>query len=137
MKAFCILLCQKPIEGTFALNCLSRGCGAWWIDGGRVAVKTEGATRRDLTSNEVVGFGRGSELGRFPANVVLTELAVSLLDEQGTPHRAGNVRVSQHNIGNTVYAGGWTPTNHNPDYYGDAGGYSRLFKKFGIMERSE
>lgn len=81
------ILCRKPLDGTYANNVLTHGCGALNIDGCRVPSdeqhKQKCASVVGLASNrngacygEMTGAGEDSynELGRWPANVITTDL---------------------------------------------------------------
>ena len=57
-------------------------------------------------------------------------LAVDMQSAAMGMHSAGNKRPMNHQIGNRVYQGGWTPISNNPDYYADRGGASRFFAQF-------
>lgn len=76
------ILCRKPLDGTYANNVLTHGCGALNIDGCRVATddKLVGGSggllsnvRDDKAYPEDNGY-QPSELGRWPANVITTAL---------------------------------------------------------------
>ena len=81
-----ILVCVKPNEGTYAANALKWGVSGLNIDGGRIP----GMDTRQKTGGAPEGSGwgtkkdavAGSELGRFPANIILDEEAGALLDQQ-------------------------------------------------------
>lgn len=81
------ILCRKPLDGTYANNVLTHGCGALNIDGCRVPSdeqhKQKCASVVGLESNrngacygEMTGAREDSynELGRWPANVITTDL---------------------------------------------------------------
>jgi len=140
MKAFCILLCQKPIEGTFASNVLRHGCGALWIDGGRVALLGDGdgwdvpAPKFDSPTGNIYGFktGEGRLLGvratpnargRFPANVVLEAGEV----EAGFPETGTSYRLTRKDDNEGLL--GWK--GKATDGYKDSGTAVRFFKQFG------
>lgn len=103
-----IVLARKPLAGTVAGNVLEHGTGALNIDGCRVAAS--GRPLRENAGRESVNcYGDGlagsraagtTDVGRWPANVVLDDHAAAMLDEQ---------------------ADGPAP------FYGDAGGPSRFF----------
>lgn len=96
-----IIIVQKPLEGTYAENLLKWGTGALNIDAARIADETGSyKVRATMTRpNPVSGddrdaaaagmFGAGatfqatnSDLGRWPANVILDEEAADALVEQ-------------------------------------------------------
>lgn len=76
------ILCRKPLDGTYANNVLTHGCGALNIDGCRVATddKLVGGSggllsnvRDDKAYPEDNGY-QPSDLGRWPANVITSDL---------------------------------------------------------------
>ena len=82
------IICRKPLDGTYANNVLTHGCGALNIDGCRVPSdeqhKQKCASVVGLESNrngacygEMTGAREDSynELGRWPANVITSDLA--------------------------------------------------------------
>lgn len=91
-----IILARKPLIGTVAANVLAHGTGGLNIDASRI--RTEGADRatyeqncsgdrghednrtRDLEFG--MGCGKASDVGRWPANVLLDEEAGKVLDAQ-------------------------------------------------------
>lgn len=90
-----IILAMKPMSGTFAANALEHGVAGLNIDGCRVG--TESTKRPTGTamygknsgwnSHNLQNIIGGSDSGRWPANVVLDEDAVAMLDEQGGASR--------------------------------------------------
>lgn len=137
-----ITLARKPFKGTVAGNVLEHGTGALNIDGCRVGTggdKTPAPTkRRDsspwFTTADRENLGGNDSLGRWPANLILDEIAGAVLDgqsgesisRQGKPGRAG-VPGEGWGIGTAV------GTEHN-----DSGGASRFFytAKAGRGERN-
>ena len=76
-----VVLARKPLDGTVAANVQQWGCGALWIDGGRiegvVPQVTQGGQRSSGGIMNATGGERGTvsqphELGRWPANVLLS-----------------------------------------------------------------
>lgn len=88
----CWWLCQKPIESTFAANAEKWGVAGLWIDGGRVETddyldRPQGTMPQPMDWGNKSGEGgsywtTGHNGGRWPANLVLDELAAGLVDEQ-------------------------------------------------------
>ncbi len=80
------VLARKPLEGTVAANVAKWGVGALAID----ACRIEGeSTKRQNTAemgysggNTSASYATGSDLGRWPANVLLDEEAGAILDAQ-------------------------------------------------------
>lgn len=73
-----IILAMKPLDGTFAENAQRHGVAGLAIDAGRIGTDS---TRRDTGGAAVWGqAGRivgGSDCGRWPANVLLDEVAAA------------------------------------------------------------
>ncbi len=124
-----IILAQKPRDGTFANNALTHGCGALWIDGARIGASN---TTRPSGINVGIygddnrrGMIRGSQSGRWPANLILDPAAAAMLDEQSgelhTHSTGGNSPSAYPSKGVT----GWRSSGG--PYTGDSGGASRFF----------
>jgi site-specific DNA-methyltransferase (adenine-specific) len=126
-----IVLAMKPLAGTFAQNALEHGVAGLNIDGCRIeASGRPGIESRADTS--VNSFGNGlngsravgaTDLGRWPANLLLDEDAAALLDEQSgetvSGSRAAGVRKGLGFHGANGDGG--------PAIVGDSGGASRFF----------
>lgn len=81
-----ITILRKPLEGSVADNVLKHGCGALNIDASRVSShdKTKNHSRKSEASKSKGIYGdskeqethqtKGQEIGRFPANFILTHL---------------------------------------------------------------
>ena len=126
-------LFRKPFKGTVASNVIKNGCGGINIDGCRVPYGTQGS----IASNG--SQVSPNEMGRFPANLVLSPYASKLMDEQAPV--AGNLfkatrkkEVTSGGTGNSwknveKKAGG------DNGHYDEPGGASRFFFRF--EEREE
>lgn len=136
-----VIVARKPIEGTYADNCVRYGVGAFNIDGCRIpwreeADKEEGRpgsfgrdregfafkalkNRRDWNPKEVQ-----CDEGRFPTNVIMDEEAARMLDEQTGIQKSGSIRGSSGGKG-IVFSG----LGAQPDYTfpANSGGASRFF----------
>lgn len=132
-----ILLCRKPGEKTYAENTLKWGCGALNIDGGRIEVQGEslsggaGVTwsrKRDgKGAPENNGYTPSPE-GRWPANVMLDEVAAEMLDAQSGIRKSGAMRAgTQRSIGNKNVYGGASGAASKTDIVASEGGASRFF----------
>lgn len=96
-----ICVARKPLSGTVDGNVERWGVGALNIDGCRLAVTDESYTRnapgdRGHEQNRTRGHeafkmtaGQASDIGRWPANVLLDEQAASLLDQQAGERVSG------------------------------------------------
>jgi site-specific DNA-methyltransferase (adenine-specific) len=151
-----ILLCQKPIEGTYAENALRWGCGGLDIDGCRIGIasgdKCIGGAKSANGKGEAVNYGAGgydgtlkeNKSGRFPANVLLShhpdckqigcapDCPVRQLDEQSGQTKSPSTYVRKADSGNVnAYGQGiGEPEGTVSINYGDTGGASRFFYQF-------
>jgi site-specific DNA-methyltransferase (adenine-specific) len=82
-----IVMARKPVHGTIANNVLTWGVGGLNIDQSRITTDdrfgggAKGAS--GFAANyDGEGWTAGSELGRWPANIILDESGASLLDQQ-------------------------------------------------------
>ena len=87
-----IILAMKPCDGTFANNALTHGVAGINVDGGRVGLMTQDEVDRSEMSTKADGWGmkprtwQGAEPnGRWPANLILDEVAGAILDEDHGP----------------------------------------------------
>jgi site-specific DNA-methyltransferase (adenine-specific) len=155
-----IVVARKPLAGTVAANVLEHGTGALNIDGCRVAGDNPSIARRQGATNHLDGgsgkaaehaaSGRmvsrssaeayssarpGEQLGRWPANFVLTHAAdcgddcapgcpVAALDEQSGDMSGAGSRT--HRVDRSPFASGEGDLIADR-VYGDSGGASRFF----------
>jgi site-specific DNA-methyltransferase (adenine-specific) len=145
-----ICVARKPIsEKSVAENVLKWGTGGINIDGCRVG--SEGGTKAinfgDNIGN-VYGGGKGKPSnqienineGRFPANIILDEIAGELLDEQSGYLKSGEVK-PHHKKNKTAngYQGSCYGKFQNEDTtlkgYGDGGGASRFFYQAKVSKK--
>jgi len=143
-----VVLARKPLSGTVAGNVLEHGTGALNIDGCRVGTggdKTPAPTkRRDsspwFTTADRENLGGNDSLGRWPANLILDEIAGAVLDGQSGEQKAGvAVRRNKGIVASSnVRYSGDDPTATEDVGYGDTGGASRFFytAKAGRGERN-
>jgi site-specific DNA-methyltransferase (adenine-specific) len=92
-----IVVARKPLIGTVALNVLKYGTGGLNIDATRI--KGSSTTRINTAQSSYMSgqigqvqeqqnaYETGSDLGRFPANIILDEYTAELLDEQSDASR--------------------------------------------------
>jgi site-specific DNA-methyltransferase (adenine-specific) len=144
-----IIVARKPLVGTVAANVLEHGTGAINVDGCRIATLSGESIAPMAGSATLGGTGEGwdrpwknnpaavaareeraraaidkaNTLGRWPANVVLDEVAAELLDEQTGTSKSGQPRPDRGE------GGIWPQGNGVPcgPQYGDSGGASRFF----------
>lgn len=141
-------LARKPLDGTVAHNVEKWGVGGLNIDGCRIDLKPGETTHGSgvsQSSDPNTGFGDmgtkrvgvpniQSTSGRFPANLILDEVAAGMLDDQsGTLVTGGNKYEDSYREGH-MFKGG-SPDSHRP---GDSGGASRFFyvAKPSVSERN-
>jgi len=131
------ILCRKPIsEPTITLNVLKWGTGGINIDESRI--ETLDSTLRE---NKGVEWGNrkdeyyennkpkvfGSELGRYPANVILDEFSSEIMDDQA-PEAGGCAPVnSGYNGDSRGIFGDFNQKGGGPFYNEDLSGASRFF----------
>jgi len=132
-----ICVARKPLsEKSVAENVLRWGTGGINIDGCRIgsdSIKTMPKKDGDLGAsgiyNEYKEYEGNTHEGRFPANIILDEIAGELLDEQsGISKSSSNKWEGEANIFND---GDKKVTGHKKgirvDTYSDKGGASRYF----------
>jgi site-specific DNA-methyltransferase (adenine-specific) len=127
------VLARKPLCGTVADNVMTWGVGALNIDGTRVNKENDRpliiSTGRKEVVNTYGGTLNGSissgitNLGRWPANVILDEDAAKALDEQGGERKSGGGNKGGRN--DTAFFG--SGSDYNANYEASTGGASRFF----------
>ncbi|MFA7121638.1 MAG: DNA methyltransferase [Bacilli bacterium] len=143
-----VILARKPLDGTVAETVLKWGCGGLNIDGCRIGTDPISAHGGGQPRDRIYGGGKGfpalergsnPHTGRWPANLLLDDLAAELLDQQsgtlksgGNPARRGSAKFK------TCYGefkGQETCTVHRG---ANSGGASRFFycSKASKKERS-
>jgi DNA modification methylase len=136
-----IVVAMKPLDGTFAENALRHGAAGLNIDGGRIGTSDNlnggaySAERRPSTSDWVKQGGTihsstGREYeqptGRWPANVLLDEVAAELLDE-ATSELKGGASINRNRTEKTNSVYGKYGVVTEDVCYGDSGGASRFY----------
>lgn len=126
-----IVVARKPIsERTVAANVLAHGTGALNIDGTRIEASesTRRTNRAEMGyhgGNLADHYETGSDLGRWPANVVLDEAAAALLDAE-TGELGNNMRHDQ--CRSSAQGVTWGTRGGQPkSLHGDTGGASRFY----------
>lgn len=127
-----ICVARKPLEGTMAANVVAHGVGGLNIDGTRIGTDEDCARKPSLVKAESpagMGIGKamggnGSDLGRWPANVILDEEAGAVMDAQSgnRPGMSGGGKHAANYSGGMFGAIDSTATARN-----DSGGASRFF----------
>lgn len=92
-----IVVAMKPLDGTFAENAQKHGVAGLNIDAGRIPLNGDykcGANGRPSQTGLGDNYdpskaNQHSEVGRWPANVILDEVAAEQLDQQSGERRAG------------------------------------------------
>jgi len=121
-----IVVARKPITGTVAENVLTWGVGGLNIDGTRISTTDSFGGGTKGTSGFAAGYENdgwvaGSELGRWPANILLDQHTAELLDEQSGFLKPATSRTDTKSTG--MFAGG----NASTVYQDGGGGASRFF----------
>jgi len=138
-----ITLAMKPKDGTFAENALEHGTAGLNIDGVRIeandsqlAEKYESVKGTGQRDNDVYGRDERDRddcrtephaQGRWPANVVLDEVAAERLDEQTGRLESGYMKPGQKRNKDGGYHGNFPEQATENGTYGDSGGASRFF----------
>ena len=127
-----IVVARKPLIGTVAQNVLTHGTGGLNIDGSRIGTKDK-LGRPQGTAPQPMDWGKkeketfiteGSELGRWPANVILDPYTAELLDEQSGDRPTG--AITPYESKSVGYEGGWGK-ERNFAQSSSTGGASRFF----------
>lgn len=140
-----IVLAMKPLDGTFASNAIQHGVAGLNIDGCRVGLGHNNGHGRDgeeSAEDQYRDYGStsftgkpgprgGGPNGRFPANVVLDEIASMMLDEHTGELRSGTMlagtkRAAQDEPGSVCY-GTYGGNVSQRDLLANSGGASRFF----------
>ncbi len=136
-----ILVCMKPLDGTFAHNAETHQVAGLNIDGGRISYQGETPNMGGRKNAKMGGEGYGFKIegrpdkpntqGRWPANLILDEEAGAMLDEQAGTKKSGFMatgtkRQMSDNPNKNTY-GKFNPDTVANDTYGDSGGASRFF----------
>lgn len=126
-----IALARKPLEGTLIENVESHGTGAMNMGACRINANQDTGVFKNGKGSVAVG---STNLGRFPANVVLDEEAAVAMDEQSGTLTSGKAKAGGHKRnpppGEGIFGGGkglWTEAGDAGTLYGDSGGASRFF----------
>jgi hypothetical protein len=129
------LLFRKPVEGTIAQNVLKYGVGGLNIDGCRVETN-ENTSRKPASMdgqncygkyNYPIG-GNGSELGRFPSNLIIDDSPEVLALFPNT--KSGMMKPGQQRkdtLGGGGYHGNMPDEATLNGTYGDSGSAARFF----------
>lgn len=129
-----IVLARKPLRGTVAANVAEWGTGAINVDGCRIEANGRPllAGRHGTTPTQHNTYEARSErsnligqtdLGRWPANVILDEDAAALVDAM-VGERTSGIGAIRHNAPGLFGLGGDGLANTE---YGDSGGPSRFY----------
>lgn len=133
-----IILAMKPNEGTYAENALKHGVSGLNIDGGRIPLNGEnpptGSAKRvyknnQYTEKKIYGDNKQTPLkGRYPANIILDEVAAEMLDKQTGVLQSGDCPNGFKGEYKANIYGKYQNNQINPDtVYADRGGASRFF----------
>jgi site-specific DNA-methyltransferase (adenine-specific) len=133
-------MARKPLIGTVAANVQAHGTGGLNIDACRIGAAGGTAKCSFPNGPSVTAYGNGLNgacdivdigKGRWPANVVLDEVAAELLDEQSGQLRPSGAALSGKpaRASNTLkgVTGIMRGTEGNGTLHADSGGASRFF----------
>jgi site-specific DNA-methyltransferase (adenine-specific) len=122
-----ILMCMKPLDGTYAQNAEKWGVGGINIDACRIETKDNLSRLTSTGGGYSGGWGDKRYLfqgGRWPANVLFDEEAAAQLDEMSGILKSGEVKPYKR-LTNDQYSGSF-PDNIN-SFEPSLGGASRFF----------
>lgn len=109
-----ILVCMKPLDGTFANTALKWGVGGLNIDGGRISTEEKLERKLGKTTESTSGWKSmnrseiaGKDGGRWPANLILQHSPDCV--KIGTKKVKGIVKSNGNAIVNVAHAGGNIP----------------------------
>jgi len=142
-----VVVARKPLIGTVAQNVERFGVGGLNIDGCRVGA--DGGTKVvdfGETRGDKYGGGKGKptnaiktlNAGRWPANLILDEVAGAVLDGQSGELHSQDPETRMHGQKSPVTGSTPFTTGKTPVAYSDKGGASRFFytAKAGRCERN-
>ncbi len=128
-----IIICMKPLEGTYAQNVEKWGLGGINIDDSRINIDSnddifcKNPHTENKGENQVYGKHLGSSYeipkGRWPANLILDEEAAEILDRHSGVLKTGSGN-RRPNGGGQMFSG-FSPIEANFD--SSSGGASRFF----------
>jgi DNA modification methylase len=149
-----IIMARKPLRETVAANVLEYGTGALNIDGCRIETSDPlgGGAEKAMQSEKPEGWDRpwrhdpeaaaahgarisanvqkAEALGRWPANVILTDPIfdgdMEGVEGAGAATTGGSIKTARQGFAQDSYMGGGAGTG-GYESYGDAGTYSRFF----------
>ena len=130
-----IVVARKPLVGTVATNVQKFGTGALNIDGCRIegvkpvvrAIESANWNHPILHTRSASGTGEMSDVGRWPANVILDEEAAAMLDEQSGESTSGAMRRDVNSYDGQSVTGMLRGRSGPSNQHGDSGGASRFF----------
>jgi site-specific DNA-methyltransferase (adenine-specific) len=131
-----IVVARKPVIGTVAENVLKHGVGGLNIDATRIKgsnTKRINTAQSSFMSGQIgqvqaqqKAYETGSDLGRWPANIILDEYTAELLDEQSGILTSGALKAGRAVADvNINFKSGLTI--HNYVSKANSGGASRFF----------
>ena len=139
VKQDVICLAMKPLsEKNFAENVMKWGTGGLNIDGTRIPtteiITTHSNGKRSMyggcslfeSKTHTTGQqSKGQEIGRYPANFIISEDVAPVLDEQSGYSKSSKSKERDELKEKTLYKGGWKEIHRTS--FTDEGGASRFF----------
>jgi site-specific DNA-methyltransferase (adenine-specific) len=132
-----IILARKPLAGTVAANVQQWGTGALNINGCRIegSKPERGAIDSDARNTPILHTrsatasspGATSDVGRWPANVLLDEKAAALLDAQTGTLKSGSMKAGVYAVRKSAVYSADARRPLAADIIGSTGGASRFF----------
>jgi len=138
-SSYQVALMRKPFKGTTVNNILKYGCGGINIDGCRIHTdgeqpKGSGKGQKNTIThgdrNDLVGGSITPPEGRFPANLILQNESVPIMDGQSGILKSGGGNKSNRNS-KSAFGGG---AEYDDIRVANSGGASRYFQKYDSRE---
>ena|SRR6188768_224616 len=132
-----IIVAMKPLDGTFAQNAEKWGVAGINIDECRIGTDQITTQLRDRSAWHGNRFGNGGyekpigesepRTGRWPANIILDEIAGEMLDQQSGNLKSGQPGIRRKAHHTNSMSGRLNLTGNIENGIGDSGGASRFF----------
>lgn len=136
-SSYQVALMRKPFKGTIVNNILKYGCGGINIEGCRIGTEVVEAGRKGRGECESESYGKklmgddgGFSEGRFPANLILQNESVPIMDGQSGILKSGGGNKSNRNS-KSAFGGG---AEYDDIRVANSGGASRYFQNYDSRE---
>ncbi len=139
-----IILAMKPLDGTFAKNAEKWGVAGINIDESRIETdeswtKPAQNVQDDFFKGKKNIIRQSNDLGRYPANLILSEEAAQALDEMSGISKSSKTKNISLGKKRNIFKISASTIHDQFNSYNDSGGASRFFycAKTSLKERGE